>query len=248
MGLKGRRTSRNILLGGNMSHKSKARVHTIVAVLLVTSALAIPARAEAQGFLDKLKKQVTESVTQKVEEHKAKAESTVVNTTTNAADSALSKSNRGLGATMDKASDVANKGMNGAESGVKGLFAGVMTTPDQFAADLKAGRVTMRDIEFGGLEASDLKPTSDVVLQKLATALIGATGNFLVEGHVNLVGDSDIEQGLSDRRSAAVKARLVSLGVPEDRLSAKGFGATQPAEGNTKSATTNARIEVSLIQ
>ncbi len=235
-----------------MSHRFKTRGNqrgrAIVAVVLVASALAIPARAEAQGFLDKLKKQVADGVAQKVTDNKAKAESTVVNATSNAADSALSKTNRGLAATADKAGDVANKGMNGAENGVKGLFAGVMTTPDQMAADLKAGRVTMRDIEFGGLEASDLKPTSDVVLQKLATALIGATGNFLVEGHVNLVGDSDIEQGLSDRRSAAVKARLVSLGVPEERLSAKGFGATQPAEGNTKGATTNARVEVSRIQ
>jgi outer membrane protein OmpA-like peptidoglycan-associated protein len=229
-----------------MSDRSKA--HAIVAVVLVASALAIPARADAQGFLDNLKKQVADGVAQKVADNKAKAESTVVNATSNAADSALTKTNRGLAATADKAGDVANKGMNGAENGVKGLFAGVMTTPDQFAADLKAGRVTMRDIEFGGLEASDLKPTSDVVLQKLATALIGATGNFLVEGHVNLVGDSDIEQELSDRRSAAVKARLVSLGVPEERLSAKGFGATKPAEGNTTSAKTNARVEVSRIQ
>jgi outer membrane protein OmpA-like peptidoglycan-associated protein len=228
-----------------MSHRSNL-VHAIVAVL-VAGALAIPARAEAQGWLDGIKKKVADGVTQKVDEHKAKAESTVVTTTTNAADSALTKTNRGVGATADKASDVANKGMNGAENGVKGLFAGVMTTPDQMAADLKAGRVTIRDIEFGGVEASDLKPTSDVVLQKLASALTNATGSFLIESHTNLVGDSDIEQALSDRRSAAVKARLVSLGVPEERLSAKGFGATRPADGNTKGATTNARIEVSRL-
>jgi outer membrane protein OmpA-like peptidoglycan-associated protein len=225
----------------------RVRLHLVAAALLVASALAIPARGEAQGWLDGIKKKVADGVAQKVDEHKAKAESTVVTTTTNAADSALTKTNRGVGATVDKASDVANKGMNGAENGVKGLFAGVMTTPDQMAADLKAGRVTIRDIEFGGVEASDLKPTSDVVLQKLASALTSAPGNFLIESHTNLVGDSDIEQALSDRRSAAVKARLVSLGVPEERLSAKGFGATRPADGNTKGATTNARIEVSRV-
>jgi outer membrane protein OmpA-like peptidoglycan-associated protein len=228
-------------------HHGRIRLHFVAALLLIASALAIPARAEAQSWLDNMKKKVADGVAQKVDENKAKAESTVVTTTTNAADSALTKTNRGVGATADKASDVANKGMNGAENGVKGLFAGVMTTPDQMAADLKAGRVTIRDIEFGGMEASDLKPTSDVVLQKLASALTNATGNFLIESHTNLVGDSDIEQALSDRRSAAVKARLVSLGVPEERLSAKGFGATRPADGNTKGATTNARIEVSRL-
>jgi outer membrane protein OmpA-like peptidoglycan-associated protein len=197
--------------------------------------------------MDAVKKKVAESVAQKVDENKAKAESTVVNTTTNAADSALTKSNRGLAATADKASDVANKGMNGVENGVKGLFAGVMTTSDQMSADLKAGRVTIRDITFGGEDASQVMPASDVVLKKLATALIGATGNFLVEGHVNLVGDSDIEQALSDRRSAAVKAKLLELGVTDARLSAKGFGATHPAEGAAKGATTNARIEISRL-
>jgi outer membrane protein OmpA-like peptidoglycan-associated protein len=228
-----------------MSYRSKARA--IVAVVLAAGALAIPARAEAQGWLDNLKKQVADGVAQKVADHKAKAESTVVSTTSNAADSALTKSNRGLAATADKASDVANKGMNGVENGVKGVFAGVMTTPDQMSADLKAGRVTIRDITFGGEDASELTAASDVVLKKLATALVGATGNFLVEGHVNLVGDSDIEQGLSDRRSAAVKARLLTLGVPDARLSAKGFGATHPAEGAAKGATTNARIEISRL-
>jgi outer membrane protein OmpA-like peptidoglycan-associated protein len=224
-----------------MSNRTKARL----TILVIASALAIPARATAQSWMDAVKKKVAESVAQKVDENKAKAESTVVNTTTNAADSALTKSNRGLAATADKASDVANKGMNGVENGVKGLFAGVMTTSDQMSADLKAGRVTIRDITFGGEDASQVMPASDVVLKKLATALIAATANFLVEGHVNLVGDSDIEQALSDRRSAGVKAKLVALGVPEERLSAKGFGATRPADANSKA--TNARIEISRL-
>jgi outer membrane protein OmpA-like peptidoglycan-associated protein len=226
-----------------MSSRTKARI----AILFVAGAVAIPARATAQSWMDAVKKKVAESVAQKVEENKAKAESTVVNTATNATDSALSKSNRGLTATADKATDVANKGMNGVENGVKGLFAGVMTTPDQMAADLKAGRVTIRDITFGGEDASQVTPASDVVLKKLATALIAATANFLVEGHVNLVGDSDIEQALSDRRSVAVKAKLLELGVPDARLSSKGFGATHPAEGAAKGATTNARIEISRL-
>lgn len=209
--------------------------------------MAAPARTGAQSWLDNLKKKVADGVAQKVDEHRTKAESTVVNTATNATDSALSKTNRGLGATMDKASDVTNKGLNGAENGVKGLFAGVMTSPDQFAADLKAGRVTIKDIEFGGEDASTLKPTSDVVLKKLAAALTEATEKYLVESHVNMVGDPDVEQALSDRRATAVMVRLVALGVPEARLTSKGFGATRPVEGNAKSANTNARIEVSRL-
>ncbi|HEY2064916.1 MAG TPA: OmpA family protein [Gemmatimonadaceae bacterium] len=148
---------------------------------------------------------------------------------------------------MDKAGDIANKGINVAEGGVKGLFAGVMTTPDQFAADLKAGRVTIKDVEFGGEDASTLKPTSDVVLRKLAAALGDAPGKYLVESHVNMVGDPDIEQALSDRRAAAVTARLVELGVSADKMSPKGFAATRPVEGNTKAAGNNARIEVSRL-
>ena len=37
---------------------------------------------------------------------------------------------------------------------------------------------------------------------------------------------------LSDRRAKGVKNYLVSLGVPENRLEAKGFGETQPKVEN----------------
>ena len=215
------------------------------ALFLAVTTFAVPSRLSAQSWLDGLKKKVTDGISEKIDDHRARAESTLVTTAANATDSALMKTNRGLGATMDKATEVANKGVNGAESGVKGMFGGASATPDQLTADLKAGRLAIRELEFGGEDASELKPASDSVMRRLATALGGVTGAFLVEAHVKMVGDSDIEQALSDRRANAVKAKLVALGIAEERLSAKGFGSTTPADSSARSAATNSRIELS---
>ncbi len=50
--------------------------------------------------------------------------------------------------------------------------------------------------------------------------------------HTDDVGKDEYNQGLSDRRAAAAKAYLISKGINEARLTAKGFGETQPTVPN----------------
>jgi outer membrane protein OmpA-like peptidoglycan-associated protein len=111
-------------------------------------------------------------------------------------------------------------------------------------AALAAGRVVIRDLAF--IAGSDtLMPSADAVIARVAKALIAARGAFLVEAHVVPSGDMVSDQLLTDRRAAAVRARLITAGVPATRLFAMGFGATRPAGG--LDSRTQSRIEISRM-
>jgi OmpA-OmpF porin, OOP family len=70
--------------------------------------------------------------------------------------------------------------------------------------------------------------------------------NLSIEGHTDNVGDADRNQALSERRAEAVKAYLVAKGIDESRLSAKGFGDSQPDGDNTTAAGRNKNRRVVL--
>ncbi|MGB0450203.1 MAG: OmpA family protein [Porticoccaceae bacterium] len=57
--------------------------------------------------------------------------------------------------------------------------------------------------------------------------------DLVLEGHTDSRGSDDYNMSLSDRRAKAVKAKLVSdYGIPAERISAMGYGETQPAASN----------------
>ena len=57
--------------------------------------------------------------------------------------------------------------------------------------------------------------------------------DLVLEGHTDSRGSDDYNMSLSDRRAKAVKAKLVSdYGIPAERVSAMGYGETQPAASN----------------
>jgi outer membrane protein OmpA-like peptidoglycan-associated protein len=67
-----------------------------------------------------------------------------------------------------------------------------------------------------------------------------------IEGYTDNVGSASANYGLSERRAAAVKTALVNLGVPADRLSARAYGAENPAADNATAAgrQMNRRVEI----
>ena len=56
--------------------------------------------------------------------------------------------------------------------------------------------------------------------------------DIVIQGHTDDLGDAAKNLSLSEERSKSVKNYLVSLGIAEIRLEAKGFGSTQPKVSN----------------
>jgi len=78
-----------------------------------------------------------------------------------------------------------------------------------------------------------IKPESGKTLDDAASVLKAAsTLSIVVGGHTDNVGTPEANLKLSDERAKAVVAALVQRGIAADRLSAKGFGQTQPIADN----------------
>lgn len=102
--------------------------------------------------------------------------------------------------------------------------------------------------EFGKAQVTaESKP----VLQAVARVLERNTDLRLVEvaGHTDSVGSARSNQRLSERRAAAVRAALITLGVAPERLVSKGYGEALPTDTNISAdgRAFNRRVEF-LIQ
>jgi peptidoglycan-associated lipoprotein len=85
------------------------------------------------------------------------------------------------------------------------------------AADLNAERV-LADVFFD-LDSSTVRDDAKAALTANATYLKRWTSvRFNVEGHCDERGTAEYNLGLGERRASAVRAYLVELGVPGDRV------------------------------
>ena len=93
---------------------------------------------------------------------------------------------------------------------------------------------------------SGVAPESLALIESVAKSLKDCDGVTIeVAGHTDITGGAAANQALSERRASSVVAALVQRGVAPGRLTAKGFGATQPLDPNTspEANTKNRRIE-----
>jgi len=99
-------------------------------------------------------------------------------------------------------------------------------------------------------DKSTLKPEAKAILDK-AAALLDKHERVVVEvaGHTDSIGTEQYNQALSVRRANAVKDYLVSKGVKASRLSAKGYGESQPVASNDTEAgrAENRRVELIVL-
>ncbi len=74
------------------------------------------------------------------------------------------------------------------------------------------------------------------------------TINVFIEGHTSADGSLPFNMKLSEERANTVKNYLQSKGIAESRLTAKGFGPTQPLNNGKTSAekSQNRRVELKL--
>jgi outer membrane protein OmpA-like peptidoglycan-associated protein len=71
-----------------------------------------------------------------------------------------------------------------------------------------------------------------------------------IAGHTDNVGEDLINLHLSQKRADAIRGYLLSKGIVEDRVLAKGYGETEPTASNDtqEGRSFNRRIEVKVIE
>jgi outer membrane protein OmpA-like peptidoglycan-associated protein len=71
---------------------------------------------------------------------------------------------------------------------------------------------------------------------------------FEIQGHTDMTGTHEYNQDLSQRRAEAVKAFLVSQGVPADQLTARGYSSDQLVDPARPNAAENRRVVARRMQ
>lgn len=91
-------------------------------------------------------------------------------------------------------------------------------------------RVSFSADSLFDFDKSDVKPEGKAELDKFAADLRGTRFDVItVTGHTDRIGSHDYNMALSTRRAEAVKAYLVeSVGVPADRIVARGVDGSEP--------------------
>lgn len=99
--------------------------------------------------------------------------------------------------------------------------------------------------------ASELTDESRAVVNQLAV-LIASCADATVEvgGHSDDTGSETLNEQLSQARAQAVVEALVQEGIPEERLTAQGYGAEEPVAPNDTEAgrAANRRVEITITE
>lgn len=118
------------------------------------------------------------------------------------------------------------------------------------AAAPSSEKITFEADTFFDFDKSVLKPAGKSKLSDLASKLQGIDIEVVVAtGHTDSVGTDAYNIKLSLRRSNAVKAFLVSKGIPADRIFTAGKGETTPIASNKtrEGRAQNRRVEVEVV-
>jgi len=95
---------------------------------------------------------------------------------------------------------------------------------------------------------SDLLPGSKDRLRQVSEAIKQGDPNskIVIEGHTDASGSAEKNEELSLKRAEAVRAALISEGVPSDRVSVAGYGESRPLADNASPTgrATNRRVEI----
>ncbi len=111
-------------------------------------------------------------------------------------------------------------------------------------------KVTFETDTFFDFDKFTLKPAGKARLEDLVSKLAGTDIEVVVAtGHTDSVGTTSYNQKLSTRRANAVKAFLVSKGIPADRVFTEGKGESKPVASNKTSEgrAKNRRVEVEVV-
>ena len=112
------------------------------------------------------------------------------------------------------------------------------------------GKVSLKADTLFDFDKSVVKPEGKKVLDGLATQAKGMNLEVIIAvGHTDSVGTDAYNQRLSERRAAAVKAYLVSQGIPAAKIVTRGYGESRPIAYNTteEGRAKNRRVEIEVV-
>ena len=98
---------------------------------------------------------------------------------------------------------------------------------------------------------ADIKPAYFIILDDIISVLEkNPSLKIEIVGHTDNVGSADYNENLSLKRAQAVMDYIVTKGIAQDRLSAKGFGFSNPAASNEtpEGRAENRWVELKPIQ
>lgn len=110
---------------------------------------------------------------------------------------------------------------------------------------LQDGKIVTNGIRFDVGRAT-LKPESMGIINEIVDLMKEHEDlNFSIEGHTDSDGDEALNMTLSEERALAVKAKMVTIGIDENRMKTKGWGESQPLSENSipEGKANNRRVE-----
>jgi OOP family OmpA-OmpF porin len=111
--------------------------------------------------------------------------------------------------------------------------------------------VVLKGVNFC-FDCDTLSSEARQILDTNAMALINQRPNatFEVAGHTDAVGSDAYNQNLSERRAGSVRSYLVDQGVDASRMTAVGYGESQPVADNGTAAgrAENRRVELRITE
>ena len=116
---------------------------------------------------------------------------------------------------------------------------------DQYKKILTDGKFITHGILFD-VNKSAIKPESMGALNEVVKMMKDHNDlNFEIDGYTDSDGNADANLKLSQSRADAVKAQLTKMGIDASRLTAKGFGETNPIDknDNAEGKANNRRVE-----
>lgn len=160
------------------------------------------------------------------------------------------------------AGDLANTAKNAAGTAAGGLANTIKKTADFFkfekgstaanfanflsSSDDTSKTFVLDKVQFATGTAT-LKDTSKEQLQRIAKIVKAYEGvNFELQGYTDNTGSEQTNTAVSQSRAESVKAFLISQGIPESRLTAKGLGPQNPRGDNATASgrQLNRRTEI----
>jgi peptidoglycan-associated lipoprotein len=119
-------------------------------------------------------------------------------------------------------------GPGGSASATAAVSVNTPPPPAPAPAPVRDFNQEVRDAFFD-TDKADIRPDARDALSKTADFLKSEPSiKVTIEGHCDERGSTEYNLGLGDRRAAAVKAYLVSLGVSADRMTTVSFGKEKP--------------------